>query len=52
MASLNDIEKLTMICHKQKLNFRCRVFEEYSLLFTKKDIDRSKNDLVHNKGRL
>ena len=37
-----------MICQKHKLNFWCRVFEEYSLLLTKIGIDRSKNYQVCN----
>ena len=52
IAATGDIEKLSMICQKHKLNFRCRVFEEYLILLTKVDIDSSKNDLVRNKNRL
>ena len=52
MAAVGDIDKLSMIFQKKKLTFWCRVFNEYSLLLTKLDIDSSKNYLVQNRNRL
>ena len=42
-----NIEKIVKICHESSV--WSKVFEEYSTLSTKIDIDSSKNDLVHNK---
>lgn len=51
MSAAGDIEILSMICQKHKLNFWIRIFKEYLTLLKKVDIDSSKKDSVKNKNR-